>query len=188
MIRKVHIDPPVLKEMVGGRKLFVWGARHDGYAASLVFKRLGFELAGFIDSSLALQGSQAFGYPIVLPEEFFTEYSAKDAFIIIASGFYADEISEICMTHDFLKGKDFLVFGELRKFNYQVDVSGTCNLRCISCPRGNYPEHRKPGFLKPEIYEKLLQKILKEDPYTGIITLYNWGNRSSTEICRKLFN
>ncbi len=186
MIQKMHIEPLSLKEMVGDRKLFIWGARHDGYAASLVFNRLNLDLESFIDSSMSLQGSRAFGYSILLPEEFFAGYSAKDAFIIIASGFYADEVSQICTTHDFLKVKDFLVFGELRKFNYQVDISGSCNLRCISCPRGNYPDHRNPGFMKPEIYKKLLQKILQEDPYTGIISLYNWGepllNRDLPEI------
>ena len=188
MISKMKIEPTTLNEMVSGRKLFVWGARHEGYAASLVFKRLGAELESFIDSSHALQGSQAFGYSILLPEHFFAKYLPRDAFVIIASGFYADEISDVCLNHNFLKGEDFLVFGELRKFNYQVDISGSCNLRCISCPRGNYPVHRKSGFMKPETYEKVLQKILKEDPYTGIITLYNWGepllNRDLPEIIR----
>ncbi len=172
--------------MVGKRKLFIWGARHDGYATSLVVGRIGIEQTGFIDSSPSLQGTRAFGYPILLPDEFFARYFKSDAFVIIASGFYADEISELCVRHGFHKTEDFLVYGELRKFNYQVDVSGSCNLRCISCPRGNYPDHRKPGFMSPQTYEKVVRKILKQDPYTGIISLYNWGepllNRALPEI------
>jgi MoaA/NifB/PqqE/SkfB family radical SAM enzyme len=67
------------------------------------------------------------------------------------------------------------VYGELRRFNYQVDVAGMCNLRCISCPRGNWPRHRKPGLMSATTYAGLVDKILRDDPWTGIITLYNWG-------------
>lgn len=188
MITKTQIKPEALKAMVGDRKLFIWGARHDGYAARLVCKRFGLEQTGFIDSSVALQGTLAFALPILLPDDFFNRYTTDNAFVIIASGFFADEISAICQERGFQKENDFLIYGELRNFNYQVDVSGSCNLRCISCPRGNYPNHRQPGFMSPQNYEKLLQKILKDDPYTGIISLYNWGepllNRKLPEIIR----
>ncbi len=188
MIEKTYIEPEALKEMVGARKLFIWGARHDGYAASLVFKRMGIKQKAFIDSSISLQGKEAFGYPILLPDEFFAKYSKDNAFIVIASGFYADEILGNCREQGFQKMESVLVYGELRRFNYQVDVSGSCNLRCISCPRGNYPDHRKSGFMSPQTYEKLLLKILRDDPYTGIISLYNWGepllNKSLPKIVR----
>ncbi len=188
MINKTYIEPSSLKGMIAKRKLFIWGARHDGYAASHVLKRIGIEQTGFIDSSLSLQGTQAFGYPILLPDDFFDRFSNSNAFILIASGFYIDEISKICREHSFRKINDFLIFGELRNFNYQVDVSGICNLKCISCPRGNYSDHRSPGFMSPQTYEKLILKILKDDPYTGIISLYNWGepllNKKLPEIVR----
>lgn len=188
MISKTFIQPDTLKNLIGNKALFIWGARHDGYAASVVFKRIGCEQVGFIDSSISLKGKRAFGYPIMLPEDFFAKYSKDNSFIIIASGFYADEILQQCEANGFCREKDVLIYGELRKFNYQVDVSGSCNLRCISCPRGNFSLHRKPGFMSSETFEKLLQKILKDDPYTGIISLYNWGepllNRSLPEIVR----
>ena len=79
------------------------------------------------------------------------------------------------MAEGWRKNTDFAVYGELRRFNYQVDVAGMCNLRCISCPRGNWPRHRKPGFMSAKTYESLVDKILRDDPWTGIITLYNWG-------------
>ena len=175
MISKEYIEPVELKKLVGNRELYIWGARHDGYAASLVFKRVGIELKGFIDSSVSLAGTSAFGYNISLPDAFFKNHSTKNSFIVISSGFYADEISKLCEQNGFSERKDYLVFGELRKFNYQVDISGTCNLSCISCPRGNMSEHRAPGFMSAETYDNVIEKIIKEDPYTGIITLYNWG-------------
>jgi len=188
MISETYLNPVELKKLINDRKVFIWGARHDGYAASLVLKRIGVEQASFIDSSIALQGTKAFGYSISLPDDFFSANKSEEAFIMIASGFYADEISEICVENGFVKQHDFVIYGELRKFNYQVDISGACNLKCISCPRGNYPEHRPRGFMSADTYHLLIEKILADDPYTGIMTLYNWGepllNRALPEIIR----
>jgi len=180
--------PEELRQRIGLRKVFVWGARHDGYAACLVLRRHGIDITSFIDSSLSLQGAQAFGLSISLPRDFFKNHAAKGAFIVIASGFHADEIASECIRHGFQPQRDFVIQGELRHFNYQVDISGSCNLKCISCPRGNFDEHRGKGFMSAATYRQLLRKILQDDPYTGIITLYNWGepllNRELPEIVR----
>ena len=171
---------------IEGRAVYIWGARHEGYAAKLALARHGVVTEGYIDSSPALVGKSAFGLSIVSPAIFFSEKKPHNAFIVIASGFFADEISDRCVAEGLGKNLDFTVYGELRRFNYQVDVAGMCNLRCISCPRGNWPRHREPGCMSAHTYEKLVDKILKDDPWTGIITLYNWGepllNRELPEI------
>ncbi len=183
--------PPSIDELIaliGGRDVYIWGARHEGYSTKQVFLRLNIPVLSFIDSSVSLQGTSAFGLDILLPDVFFNNRSSKDSFIVIASGFYADEISEQCSVNGFHRDDDFIVYSRLKTFNYQVDISGTCNLKCISCPRGNFEDHRHGGYMTAEVYEKVLSKILKEDPYTGIITLYNWGepllNRYLPEIIK----
>lgn len=168
-------DPEALRTLIAERKVFIWGARHDGYAARLALARHGIVASGFIDSSPSLKGTSAFGLEIACPKDFFLTESPEKAFIIIASGFFADEISEKCKENKWREKQDFLAYGKLRRFNYQIEVAGMCNLKCISCPRGNWPRHRKPGMMSLENYNKLLDKILREDPWTGIITLYNWG-------------
>ncbi|HRD65798.1 MAG TPA: hypothetical protein PKY50_06540 [Candidatus Competibacter sp.] len=179
-------DPKELQCRIGNRRLFIWGARHDGYAAYQVLQRHHINTYSFIDSSLSLVGSRVFGLDVLLPADFFSHYSAKDAFIVIASGFHADEISGDCKKYGFIQNQDFVIQGELRRFNYQIDIAGSCNLKCISCPRGNFDEHRTKGFMTAATYRKLIEKIIHEDPYTGIITLYNWGepllNRQLPEI------
>lgn len=175
MITEHYIEPDILLKRIEGKKIYVWGARHDGYAASLMLSRLGVSLTGFIDSSPSIQNTECFGYKVFSPDDFFENNSASDCFILISSGFYADEISTICEENHYQKGLHYLVYGELRKFNYQVDISGSCNLKCISCPRGNFDEHRPVGIMSADVYQKVIDKILREDPYTGIITLYNWG-------------
>ncbi|MBF0230147.1 MAG: hypothetical protein HQK63_11275 [Desulfamplus sp.] len=168
-------SPEKIVEIIENRRVYIWGARHDGYAAYIAFKRHMVMPVGYIDSSPSLADTEVFGLPITDPNSFFAQQSSKNTFIIVASGFFADEIALKCEEEGWHKGKDFLIYGELRRFNYQVDISGMCNLRCISCPRGNWPRHRKPGFMSVQTYEKLIEKILLDDPWTGIITLYNWG-------------
>ena len=168
-------NPESLVKLIGGRCVYIWGARHEGYAARLVLTRHGIQTTGYLDSSPSLAGSSAFGLSISDPVNFFKRESSDRSFIIVASGFFADEIVERCEEEDWFRGRDVAVYGELRRFNYQVDISGMCNLRCISCPRGNWPRHRNPGFMSAETYGRLVDKILRDDPWTGIITLYNWG-------------
>jgi hypothetical protein len=178
--------PAQLRNHIGNRPIFIWGARHDGYAAYHVFNRHHLRIHQFIDSSLSLQGCRVFGLEILLPDVFFAHYRPDNSFIVIASGFHADDIANQCKHHGFQEQRDFVIQGNLRLFNYQIDVSGSCNLRCISCPRGNSSVHRPKGFMTPETYRLVVEKILRDDPYTGIMTLYNWGepllNRRLPEI------
>lgn len=168
-------NPDHILKLIKTRSVYIWGARHEGYASRLALTRIGIQPAGYIDSSPSLKGSSAFGLPVTDPASFFAYESPEKSYIIVASGFFADEISEKCEEKGWQKNIDFAVYGELRRFNYQVEVAGMCNLRCISCPRGNWPKHRKPGLMPAETYRKLVDKIILDDPWTGIITLYNWG-------------
>ena len=167
--------PEHMVKLIGKRNVYIWGARHDGYASRLALRRHGILPTGYIDSSPSLAGSSVFGLPITDPITFFAKESSERAFIIVASGFFADEIAGRCEEEGWRRSKDFAAYGELIRFHYQVEVAGMCNLRCISCPRGNWPRHRKPGLMSAETYGRLIDKILLDDPWTGIITLYNWG-------------
>jgi len=56
MINKSFISPEELRKLVGNRSIYIWGARHEGYATATVLKRNGIQASGFIDSSRSLQG------------------------------------------------------------------------------------------------------------------------------------
>lgn len=66
---------------------------------------------------------------------------------------------------------------EKGNFVYAIDIVGTCNLRCPSCPVGNMPNEIKPkGFMTLEVFEQILKKIKKESPSeVPDIWLFNWG-------------
>ena len=66
---------------------------------------------------------------------------------------------------------------------YFIDIVGTCNLRCPSCPVGNFQtndfiEQRRPkGFMQLSLFEAILDKIKREDTEHEhvVISVYNWG-------------
>lgn len=179
-------NPNELHRTIGDRDLYFWGARH-GYGMCRVFQRLGFSPKGFIDSSKALVGQTVLDYPIYLPDQIIGKNGSRP-YIVITSSFFAEEISAQCREAGLVDEQDFIPFTHIQRFDYQVDISGMCNLRCISCPRGNMPRQPEAGFMSAETYRQVLDKILREDPFTGVITLYNWGepllNPDLTEILR----
>lgn len=69
-----------------------------------------------------------------------------------------------------------------QSFVYNIDIVGTCNLGCVSCPVGNMPlgtvarGSRPRGFMSFELFSKIFDKIRREAPVARpVIALYNWG-------------
>jgi MoaA/NifB/PqqE/SkfB family radical SAM enzyme len=67
--------------------------------------------------------------------------------------------------------------------HYFIDIVGTCNLRCPSCPVGNYQptdfinNPRPKGFMDFSLFQEILDKIQRENSRheNVIIAIYNWG-------------
>ena len=64
---------------------------------------------------------------------------------------------------------------------FDIDIVGTCNLACPSCPSGNFlatelsAEKRPSGLMKIELFREILAKISNELPGQHSISLFNWG-------------
>jgi MoaA/NifB/PqqE/SkfB family radical SAM enzyme len=59
-------------------------------------------------------------------------------------------------------------------FFLDIDVVGTCNLKCPSCPVGNWNEFSEPQqFMTPEMLSKILHKAKNECQVCGV-GLFNW--------------
>jgi len=69
-----------------------------------------------------------------------------------------------------------------KTFTYWVDIVGACNLRCPSCPRGNFTSDDvieagpDAGLMKFDLFKDILRKIKDDGPSLNPqVHLYNWG-------------
>lgn len=64
----------------------------------------------------------------------------------------------------------------MEPFTYDIEVVGSCNLRCPSCPVGNSPHsERRRGLMNLQLFERIVDKIVRETPVIGSIGLFNWA-------------
>jgi MoaA/NifB/PqqE/SkfB family radical SAM enzyme len=62
----------------------------------------------------------------------------------------------------------------MTRFFFNIDVLGSCNLRCPSCPVGNSRDVKLPtGFMDPALLAAVVRKAKSECEVTGI-ALFNW--------------
>ncbi|MDD2852582.1 MAG: radical SAM protein [Desulfuromonadaceae bacterium] len=63
----------------------------------------------------------------------------------------------------------------MNKFLFDIDVVGSCNLKCPSCPQGNIKDyHLTKGQMDPELLRRIVTKAAAECQVAGI-SLFSWG-------------
>ncbi|HUG70172.1 MAG TPA: hypothetical protein VMM76_20655 [Pirellulaceae bacterium] len=165
-----------LRECIAGRKIHLWGASIVGFGMLRALQRNGFQPVGFLDKSPRLQQTGTLGFPVLAPDWLLNNLSRREkSFVVVTSGHYEDEIVGLCEEAGMRRGVDFLTANEINRYDPSVDVAGMCNLRCISCPRGNMEDQGATGFMRIDTYEKVVAKLLREIPFLGSIQLYAWG-------------
>ena len=58
---------------------------------------------------------------------------------------------------------------------YTIDILGSCNLRCASCPHSIVDTDVPKGSMNLDKFKLVFDKILTESPMTSHISLYSWG-------------
>jgi radical SAM protein with 4Fe4S-binding SPASM domain len=53
-----------------------------------------------------------------------------------------------------------------------IELTNSCNFRCLMCPTGNLSQSRKKGFMKDEVYYKIFKNIRQ---YKTPIRFIRWG-------------
>jgi MoaA/NifB/PqqE/SkfB family radical SAM enzyme len=164
-----------LRQICSNKKVFIWGAMIVGQGVCRSLERNGISVESFLDKSPSLQGRKALGYSIHKPDDAFECVRAGDGIIITGSGHNSPEIAGLCEQEGFQKGNDYILCEDLNDIDPSVDVAGMCNLKCISCPRGNEKQQPSAGFMSASTYKKVLEKLIREIPLLGSIQLYTWG-------------
>jgi MoaA/NifB/PqqE/SkfB family radical SAM enzyme len=65
-------------------------------------------------------------------------------------------------------------FANLPEFPRMIDLelTNTCNFRCLMCPTGNFSQRREKGLMEPEIFYNILEQV---KPYKTPIRFIRWG-------------
>mgnify|MGYP000302486381 CR=1 FL=1 len=61
----------------------------------------------------------------------------------------------------------------LEEFDFHIDVVSTCNLKCPSCPVGNFGVKPQSHIMQPDLLEAILVKATKE-AQINTVSLFNW--------------
>ncbi len=167
----------ILRERTAeGRQILIYGAGSQGRGVLRALRQNEIEVAGFIDRNPAVQGTHVGGLPVHSPGLLQSPASRDHYFIIIAAFFFEREISSLLQGCGFEDGRHYLPYSRLKPHDYAVEVSGVCNLRCISCPRADrLPTDRNAALMSLENFRLVIEKIRRESPFVGNLQLYQWG-------------
>jgi MoaA/NifB/PqqE/SkfB family radical SAM enzyme len=66
----------------------------------------------------------------------------------------------------------------MKNWTFSIDIVGTCNLRCPSCPVGNANKKNNSGLMSLDLFKEILDKIAEQPNLIPKIDLYNWGEPS----------
>jgi hypothetical protein len=170
------LDIATFKQLCASRQVWIWGAGNQGRGLCHALNKNSISVAGFIDRSEDIINKTALGLPIISPDIVKKEDCTNSNFIIIATFYFEDAVKQECKGYGLVENRDFIVYSCLKPNDYAIDISGACNLKCISCPHayGN-PAERKSGSMKLDVFKQVIDKILKESPFVGNLQLYQWG-------------
>ena len=172
MIRKNLLDRLLNK------KVLIWGARMTGIGALRQLKTKNINVIGFIDSDPAFDNKFVHGLPVLnnssLEDVIFKNY---DLAIVVAVSLKEDEITHQLNNMNIQNYENIEIFSFLDNEApyYTVDILGSCNLSCPSCPHSILDTEVPKGSMKLDTFKEVFDKIIKDSPNVSHLSLYSWG-------------
>jgi len=164
----------ILNSLVG-KKVFIWGARMTGIGALRQLNKRQIKVLNFIDSDDALHGKFVHGLKVYHPNHLI-ELSEKfnDATILIAVSLKENEILKQLQGLKINNLSVVSFFDETAPY-YTIDILGSCNLKCPSCPHSIIETEVPKGSMTIETFQSVFDKIIRDTPSISHISLYSWG-------------
>jgi MoaA/NifB/PqqE/SkfB family radical SAM enzyme len=151
--------------------VYCWGAGRIGKLAKKYLEQHQVRVSGWIDRSLEATALE--GIPVIRPEQI--TQSAIDV-IIVTMALQYPEINDQLVAAGFVKDKTFFVWKDDQTWRFEIDICSICQLRCPSCPQGNFTGLQVPTGLMPfALFQNIVTKIKTEYPFTTDLQLYSWG-------------
>ncbi|MDA9688792.1 radical SAM protein [Betaproteobacteria bacterium] len=162
---------------IGDSNVAIWGARMTGMGAVRFLRSKGVEPRLFIDSDKSLSGKLISNLNVYNPLSLRKMVMNGDVeTILIAVALKEKEIKEE-IERTLGKKNQIKVFSfqDEEVPYYTVDILGSCNLKCSSCPHSIEDNNTPRGSMRYETFRKVFDKILRETPELSHISLYSWG-------------
>lgn len=164
-----------LLEKLGNKPVLIWGARMTGIGLARLLRSHRVDFVGFVDSDPSLQGRTVSGKPVFSPIEL-PKIAAQNHHLSI---FVAVSIKEqeirAQLSEMALENLPIIFYSDYCDSFYTVDIMGSCNLRCPSCPHGEIDRGYMFGRMDAANFEKVVDKIIHENELVTHVSLYSWG-------------
>lgn len=166
-----------IQSVVNDRDIYIWGAGSIAIDVFISLKSSGLKPKAFLDSRVISERQHSKGIPILHPDYVLnSSFDQRKSFIVIASATFGKQAEIILSKNTNLqKGIDYINYHSVSRPVAVIDVSGMCNLKCLSCPRGNMNELMSEGYMSYETYKKVFKKLRKDIPLLTKIELFSWG-------------
>lgn len=165
-----------LIEISGKADLIIWGARMTGLGALRFFRHHGKSPVCYADSDPAFRNKTVGSLSVFEPADLKKQIISNNwnPIIIIAAALKESDIIRSLKKYDLDQYPRFS-FQSSEEPTFTVDILGSCNLVCGSCPH-SIKDHGVPrGSMGFETVKKVIDKIKVESPETTHISLYSWG-------------
>lgn len=155
----------------------IWGARMTGLGALRQLSSRHINVLNFIDSDLSFKNKKVHNLDVIEPYDIvnFVKKSDKKIVILLAVSIKEEEIIQQLKTHNLDKMLEVVSFLDENAPYFTVDILGSCNLKCASCPHSILDSTVPKGSMKLETFKKVFDKILSESPNITHLCLYSWG-------------
>tara|TARA_Y100000741_G_C18262073_1_gene560841 strand:- start:1654 stop:2958 length:1305 start_codon:yes stop_codon:yes gene_type:complete len=164
-----------LFNFISDKKIIIWGARMTGIGALRQLKEKNVEVLSFIDSDLSLVGKLVHGFEVYHPNNIKKILDKnKNVIILVAVSLKEEEILKQFQKMDINNLPVVSFYDEMAPY-YTVDILGSCNLRCASCPHSILETDVPKGSMKLDVFKNVFDKIMKETPSISHLSLYSWG-------------
>jgi len=172
------INKAQIAEQIKNKNLFIWGARMTGLGAKRFFESRNISVNGFIDSDPAFESKLVSGLEVYNPNTFISlinsdQINKNATAIVIAVSLKEAEI--IDLYGEQLKGISFYSFQNESTPSYTIDILGSCNLSCASCPHSIEENNVPKGSMTLDTFAKVFEKVTYESNELTHISLYSWG-------------
>jgi MoaA/NifB/PqqE/SkfB family radical SAM enzyme len=160
---------------LANKKVLIWGARMTGIGALRQLNKKNITVINFIDSDDALVGKFVHGLKVYHPNQLSELVkNRKDVAILIAVSIKENEILNQLQKLNIVTVPIVSFFDAMAPY-YTIDILGSCNLKCPSCPHSIIGTEVPKGSMNIKTFKSVFDKIITDTPSISHVSLYSWG-------------